>query len=455
VPLVNTIPQIQSEELTSPFVGKTVFRVSGVVTAVGSDRYYLQDIEGDHNAHTSDGIVVFTGPGNPPEGTPSGGSPQPLEVGDIVTIETATVEERFDDLTSTTTSLLLQPTTVLVGTDPADTVIESGGNSLPEPVKIGAIGRLPPTEGMTAHVEFWESLEGMLVEIQNPVAISPFGSFSGYVTPDHGHYATGLSSRGTLSVSPTDWNPERIQIIESTDIFAANVPDDAAVGTKFENILGVVSIARDVYTITPTANFGIIQDSQLEPATTSCKKGSHKMSVATYDLSPYSNRTRAAEHIANNLRFPDVLALQSISDGNVAALINEIASVSGKPNPYEQIPSGGSSQMAILYNKWLIREIMPNAIPMEIQGNFSALTQPISARLEFIPLEQEFDIINVRFQSNLGGPFPSSGVNQPFEQLLDVEEINSDVNKRLEQSNAVRDLIEEVVEDQSKLIVLG
>jgi len=34
------------------------------------------------------------------------------------------------------------------------------------------------------------------------------------------------------------------------------------------------------------------------------------------------------------------------------------------------------------------------------------------------------------------GPFPSSGVSQPFEQLLEVEEANDDVDQCLAQSDA-------------------
>lgn len=58
-PVAATIPAIQGSGATSPLVGQTVI-TSGVVTRVNSNGFFIQDLSGDGNPATSDGIFVFT-----------------------------------------------------------------------------------------------------------------------------------------------------------------------------------------------------------------------------------------------------------------------------------------------------------------------------------------------------------------------------------------------------------
>ena len=51
---------IQGAAHTSPFRGRTV-ATTGIVTAVDTDGFYLQDPAGDGDTRTSDGVFVFTG----------------------------------------------------------------------------------------------------------------------------------------------------------------------------------------------------------------------------------------------------------------------------------------------------------------------------------------------------------------------------------------------------------
>jgi len=59
-PTQRTIPEIQGSGSASPFVGEKV-QTSGVVTLVTNNSFYMQDLNGDGNAATSDGILVYTG----------------------------------------------------------------------------------------------------------------------------------------------------------------------------------------------------------------------------------------------------------------------------------------------------------------------------------------------------------------------------------------------------------
>ena len=55
-----TIPEIQGAAHVSPLVGRSVL-TGGVVTAVDSNGFYLQDPAGDGDDATSDAVFVFTG----------------------------------------------------------------------------------------------------------------------------------------------------------------------------------------------------------------------------------------------------------------------------------------------------------------------------------------------------------------------------------------------------------
>ncbi len=59
-PVAATIPAIQGSGATSPMVGQRVV-TSGAVTQVNNNGFFMQDVAGDNNPATSDGIFVFTG----------------------------------------------------------------------------------------------------------------------------------------------------------------------------------------------------------------------------------------------------------------------------------------------------------------------------------------------------------------------------------------------------------
>ena len=59
-PVAATIPAIQGSGPTSPMVGQRVV-TSGAITKVNNNGFFMQDVAGDGNPATSDGIFVFTG----------------------------------------------------------------------------------------------------------------------------------------------------------------------------------------------------------------------------------------------------------------------------------------------------------------------------------------------------------------------------------------------------------
>jgi predicted extracellular nuclease len=183
----------------------------------------MQDANGDNDPRTSDGIEVFTG------------GPPTVKVGDDVSV-TGIVREYL----SPSGPPFEQPTTRIDVTGFGSIVtINSSANALPPPTLIGFNGLRPPTEDMEAGIEFWECLEGMLLEIDEPITVEPTMTLNGNLrftaVSDNAHYATGISERGTLSISEDDFNPERIMVSEREGIFGFSFPV-VDVATQFDNV---------------------------------------------------------------------------------------------------------------------------------------------------------------------------------------------------------------------------
>src|SRR5262249_12428221 len=140
-------------------------------------------------------------------------------------------------------------------------VVLSSGNALPAPVVIGAGGRVPPstiieddsgpnveTDGNIFDpaqdgIDFYESLEGMRVQMNNALAVGPsklFGSTSKeiYVVADGGAGAGLRTARGGVVIQAGDFNPERLVLANDLRSFLP----DADVGDSFAGaIVGVLS----------------------------------------------------------------------------------------------------------------------------------------------------------------------------------------------------------------------
>src|ERR671936_1238568 len=165
------IHDIQGATHISPLAGQNVSGVNGIVTAKRSNGFYMQDPNPDADDATSEGIFVFTG-----------GAPTSLAVGDAVSVSGTVVEFRPGGSSSAnlTTTELTTPTITVLST----------GNPLPAATVAGTDGRSPPNtvieDDATGDIEtsgvfdpasdgldFWESLEGMRVQLDDAVAVGP------------------------------------------------------------------------------------------------------------------------------------------------------------------------------------------------------------------------------------------------------------------------------------------
>ena len=141
-PIATTIPVIQGSGGTSTMAGQLVI-TTGVVTRVNSNGFFIQDLIGDGNPATSDGLFVFAGAALFPDAVP----------GNLVTV-TGTVAE-FASGAGTAATPLTQIA------NPTNVNFQGSGYSI-TPVTVS----LPLAPG-----ESLERFEGMLVRIDGALTV--------------------------------------------------------------------------------------------------------------------------------------------------------------------------------------------------------------------------------------------------------------------------------------------
>lgn len=492
---ITPIYEIQGAAHTSPLLNQSV-TTTGIVTAVDSNGFYLQDAAGDGDNATSDAIFVFTG------------SAPTVTVGNFAEVS-GTVDEFFPGGANTGNLSTTQINNATV------TIPEVSIQIVPTPVVIGEGGRVPPTENIdddafgtipdngnfdpdTDGIDFFESLEGMLVTAQDAVAVAPTNRFGEIFTVvDNGENATGISDRGTLNISPDDFNPEKVQIDEDSDISGFDIPE-VNVGTRLGDVTGVVGYGFGNFEIYPTEDFTAnVTESTIQAETTTIESGASKLTVASYNvlnLDPNDNDgdedvangrfDAIASQIVNNLNAPDIIGLQEVQDNNgsedadvtsanetLQQLADAIADAGGPT--YSVIDntfigndtSGGQPvgniRTAFLYNPervGLVQDSVESIQDSDQQTNednpFFDARLPLVAKFTFNG--EEVTVVNNHFSSK-GGSAPIFGVEQPFDERQEEVEVNGSLDERQAQANAVKGYVDEILAEDSNanVVVLG
>ena len=312
--VVTPISDIQGAAHLSPIAGDAV-KTQGIVTAVrssGGNGFYLQDPTPDSDDETSDAIFVFTS------------TAATVSVGDAVQVTGIATEFRPGGAGSTnlTTTELTSPVIAP----------QSTGNALPAATVVGAGGRVPPStvidddadgsvetsgsfDATTDGIDFYESLEGMRLQVNDAVAVGPTAGFGEIpIVGDGGASAAVRTNRGGVVISATDFNPERIHLDDTLlAVPIVNVGDgfttpvvgvlDYSFGNFKLNV--TTALTRDPGTITRE-----ITDVPID----------QEIAVATYNvenLDPSDTTfARHADYIVDHLRSPDLVAIEEIQDSN-------------------------------------------------------------------------------------------------------------------------------------------
>jgi endonuclease/exonuclease/phosphatase family metal-dependent hydrolase len=313
---------------------------AGVVTAVRGSTFYLQDVTPDGVEATSQGVRVLA------EDLP--------EVGDEVTV-TGVVAERRPGCGARCTARDPDFAGLAVTTlEQAAVRIRAHGRALPAPVIVGRRGRPPPDQvidGQTGGdveeggrlaparrgLDFYESLEGMRVQVDDPLVVGPTRRGAGatelVVVGDGGTRAGPRTARGGLGIRGDDFNPERIFVAGG---IAGALPA-ASVGDTFAGpVVGVVDYDRGHFQLLATELPALASGGLARETTSLPLPGPAELRVATLNVhnldpgDPPARLAGLAAIVVESLHAPDLLALEEVQDDDGArrsAVVSATATV--------------------------------------------------------------------------------------------------------------------------------
>jgi predicted extracellular nuclease len=314
------IHDIQGSTWKSPAAGTHVTNVPGIVTALrtaSSRGFWMQDATQDDDPATSEGIFVFTS--SPPE----------VAVGDSVLVS-GTVSDFYPLSSGETVSTTSNLSITEIGSPEVTEV--SSGNPLPDPIVLGPntvpdtyapdlgganIENTPITPDRSA-LDFYESIEGMRVEVDNARVVGPSNTFGEqYVTTKPDSAATYRGGAELLGENKMPAGRLEIATLDGSSpaLDVGDVLQGPTVGPlDWSNFGGYVLEA---------STLGDVQHNDLAPVTAT-PGTANQLSIATYNVenlaptNPQSKFDALAQGVVTNLASPDIVALEEIQDNDGA-----------------------------------------------------------------------------------------------------------------------------------------
>lgn len=489
------ISDIQGKSHVSPLKGTQVAGVQGVVTAIDKTYgFYMQDVNPDNDDATSDAIYVESKNHN-------------LSVGTLVEVS-GTVEEKIGYTTNTNSDNKVQLTNTQITATNLKTLMT--GVALPEAVIIGKNGRMPKVKDIIDNdnfavydpeedfIDFYESLEGMLVTIEDAQVAGPNKYNEIFVVPDRGaHSSNGVSKTGGVVVSENTMHPEIISLAKGMNTKQPTV----MVGDVFAGkTTGVLTYNDGNYKIAVSEALPEIEAHTYDPdRATTLKETKEGLRIASFNVENLGGNEKQskfdniAKVFVEKLDCPDIIGLQEVQDndgatnsGEVSAsdvykrLIEAVAKL--KPEvqyDYVEIAPennadggapGGNIRVGMLYRKDRVQladkkagttyesvEVVKNADgsaglsvnPGRIDPQNSVFSSTRrSLATEFIFNGERVIVINNHLSSK-GGDTPLFGNVQPADLKSEV--------KRTEQAEVVNNFVKQIlaVDKNAKVVLLG
>ncbi|KAK3659957.1 hypothetical protein LTR56_000883 [Elasticomyces elasticus] len=499
-----TIAQINGNRYLSPYQGQRVTDVRGLVTAKGPNGFWIRSTTPDSDDRTSDSIYVF-GRAALPNAT----------VGNVVSLNGRVTEYRSSaayvylteidqpsNITTISTGNSVKPKVLgglvgtVLGTSPPTQQYTSldNGDIFAVPNNVSQISVVNPVlQPRLYGMDFWESINGELVTVRSPRAVSRPNNF-GDVWVIGNWITTGSNGRGSLTVRDRDANPETVIIgspLDGTD------NADVKLGDSLADITGVVMYTFGFYYILPQTGLRVTSSkSPVRPPPTKLVS-SAKCSGITLgqynveNLSPNSGALigEIAAQIVNDLKSPDLLFIQEIQDNNgatndavvdanltLSALTSAINAASSTVSytAVDIVPvddqdggePGGNIRVAYLYNPKVIRlhnprpgsstdatEVLPgpelSLNPGRIDPTneaWRASRKPLVAAWETLDGKNKFFTVNVHWTSKGGGSSLQGDARPP---------VNGGVAQRNAQAQITGDFIAQILEKDSNAAVVS
>ncbi|MEC1522045.1 chitobiase/beta-hexosaminidase C-terminal domain-containing protein [Neobacillus niacini] len=442
------IYDIQGKSHNSILTGKNVTDVEGVVTYIdGTSRFFLQDLEGDGDNSTSDGILVFK-------------SAHGVAIGDKVKVS-GKVTEYYGEGYAEKTSTDLTITQI-----EASSITKNGTAPLPTPIKLG-VDRISPPEIIDNDqftkfdpeedaIDFWESIEGMYVQVDNPKVIALQKDGLVWVVPEN--YETNVNPGG-LRITATDTNPDRIGV-DVRNGGTANKSYRAKMGDYYTgSIKGIINYGYSNFKLmTQEPSLPTLVETPIVRAATSITPAEDKLTIGTYNVENFSTKTpdtkvaKIADAIVDKMKKPDIIGLNEVQDNDgetdsgtvdgaqsAQKIIDKVKALGGPTYAYtEVIPTnnkdggapGGNIRVGFLYNvdrvsltagapKGKADEAVSYADgkltlnPGRIDPTntaFNSSRKPLAAQFDF---QGESVIVIANHFNSKGGDHPLMGKNQP------------------------------------------
>lgn len=328
------IHDIQGAAQRSPRENENVNNVVGVVTDIQKDDYskgfYIQSTNPDDNEGTSEGIYIDQKSGDKNANNIS------VKIGDLIAVD-GTVKEVPNTMKGNEDAEL-----TITQINPSTLRIKSNGNKVPDAIVIGENGKKCPSkvdingfENFNPEedaIDFYESLEGMLVEVQEPLVVGAderYGEIA--VVPDNGRgLEEAMSDRGGIIATKDNPNPQKIiiddVIIPITSKSKKYIDSNFTVKVrdKFsKSIKGVMSYGFGNFKVLNTEKLPELKDGELKREVTHINFEEDKLNVATYNIENFSPEEgerigKVAESIVDNLKCPDIISLIEVQDNNGA-----------------------------------------------------------------------------------------------------------------------------------------
>ena len=311
---VKNIGEVQGESHQSPLAGKEVIINNVVVTKTDKTGFYVQDKVSDNNPRTSDAVYVA--------------SKDKVESGDLLKVQGTVKEGYMEEYSVKPGQTFKKPAGSLTVTQIINaTITKLGKADLPKALNISE--KMPkdvvdntPTKynPETEALDYWESLEGMLVEVTKPKVTGPQYKGDIYVLP--GDYkGQKLNNIGGVNLRPGVQNTEVLPVIVGND-FVAKAKDYFN-----ENISGVVTYRNKTYKIYPNS-VPKIQDGGLKREVSKIYPAEDKLTIASYNIENFSANNKGhdetpeekVDKIANSfikeVHSPDIITLIEVQDNN-------------------------------------------------------------------------------------------------------------------------------------------
>lgn len=313
------IRAVQGSAHVSPLAGSAVSNMRGVVTVVRGNGFWLQDPCPDASPATSEALFVFTS------------TAPTVTVGQEVAVNGTVTEFRPGGVATAnlTTTEITGPTVSVVGTRP-----------LPAPTVIGAGGRVPPSsvidndatgsvetsgsfDASTDGIDFYESMEGMRVQVNNPVAVGPRNSNGEIpVLADNGAGSTVRTTRGGIVLRSTDANPERVILDDA--FLSGSTPAGVNTGDTFTSAaVGLMDYSFGNFKLALTSALTRVNNGLAKEVAVAPRLG--QIAIATFNVEnlaatdAQSKFDGLAQTIVQNLRSPAIIVTEEVQDNDGAS----------------------------------------------------------------------------------------------------------------------------------------